>query len=108
MDNGFILFLTLGITIIVGLTIQYILWQKSIKAYKAIDKDWESFLEASSEKDIKLIKLYGDKLLWNQHLKQEQLDEITEVIKLNIDQYPELEKMKANAYNKQLDYNRGW
>lgn len=108
MDNGLILFLTLGLTIIAGLTIQYVLWQKRIKDQNSIDKDWKLFLKASSKKDIKSIQLYGDKLLWNQYLKQEQLTEITEVIKLNIEQYPELEKIESDIYNKQLDYDRGW
>ncbi|BDS12405.1 hypothetical protein [Aureispira anguillae] len=58
--------------------------------------------------NIKQIIYYGDRLLWNQYLKQEYLTKITEVVTSNIEESPELEKIKMAAFNKQLDYNRGW
>lgn len=102
MNDAFILFSTLGITIIIGIIIQYFLWQQRIKERNSIDKDWEDFLKASSNENIELIKLYVDKLLWNQYLKKEQLDKISTVVDSNLEQDSELEKIRLEIYNKRI------
>ena len=106
MSNGTILFITLGLIVFVGLLIQYFLWKSKVKDRKSIADNWDKFLIASSKNDINDIKYFGDKLVWNKYLKQEQLTKITQVVASKAEEYPELEQLKLDLFNKQLDYNR--
>lgn len=106
MNNGMILFITLGLICLGIILVQYFLWKSRAKDKETIHSDWESFLKASSKNNIQELNYYGDKLIWNKYLKQKQLSEITRIVDSKIKVYPELEQLKLNALNKQLHYNR--
>jgi len=106
MTTGPSIFLFLSVLLFIAVTIQILLRRSRKKDKLSLDADWQNFLTASSTEDIEGINNYGDKLIWNKYLKQNQLTQISKVVELNIDKYPELKKLKLNAYNKQLHYNR--
>jgi hypothetical protein len=68
--------------------------------------DWKNFLKSESQNDIKGIEIYGDKLIWNKYLLNEQLDKIIVVVNSRVANFPELKKLENNAFNKRLHYNR--
>ena len=100
------LFICLGIILLIAISIQIVLRRIRGRDKNSINEDWKKFLHASSKNNIGEIKYYGDKLIWNKYLKQNQLTKISEVVAIKIEKYPELEKLKLDAYNKQLHYNR--
>ena len=106
MKGGTELFISLGIIFIIAIYINILLRKNKRKHQSSITRDWDNFLAAASENNIVEIKQYGDKLIWNTSLNQEQLSKITEVVEKNIDDYPELEKLKLDAFNKQLNFDR--
>ena len=106
MANSTILILALSLIVLIILIGQYFLYNSRKKDRLSIDSDWSNFLHASSSNHIGDIKQYGDKLVWNKHLKQDQLTEITKVVNSKIDKYPELEKLSLNVLNKQARYDR--
>ena len=106
MKGGTELIISLGIIFIIAIYINILLRKNKKKHQDSITHDWDNFLAAASENNIVEIKQYGDKLIWNTSLNQEQLSKITEVVEKNIDDYPELEKLKLDAFNKQLNFDR--
>ena len=112
MNNSNTLIIVLITIVLVGVLIQYFLWKDRTNDRKVLDEDWNKFLKSESLNDIKGIALNGDKLIWNKHLTKKQLDKIIEIVNSRVARYSELEKLKNNAYNKQLHYNRtspiGW
>ena len=86
--------------------IQIYLWRKNKIDKENLSQDWITFLKASENSDIQLLIDSGDKLIWNKHLKQNQLTIIIEVVDSEIENNPELKKLKLNAFNKQLHYDR--
>ena len=106
MTTGTSIIVTIAFILLIGTTIQFIIWRSNKRDKLSLDKDWMNFIDASTQSDIDLINEYGDKLIWNKHLKQEQLTIISEVVESKIEKNPKLEKLKLNAYNKQLHYDR--
>jgi hypothetical protein len=95
----------------------FVIFLISIVAYYYIRKDrqrdknnlaidWKNFLKSESQNDIKGIEIYGDKLIWNKYLLNEQLDKIIVVVNSRVTNFPELKKLENNAFNKRLHYNR--
>lgn len=68
--------------------------------------DWKNFLKSESQNNIKGIVTYGDKLIWNKYLLNEQLDKVIDVVNSRVANFPELKKLENNAFNKKLHYNR--
>ena len=106
MENGYTFFITLGIIVLLASIPYYFIFKSERKDKELIDSQWKNFLRAVDKNNISEIISYGDKLIWNKYLKRDQLSKIIEVVKLRIDNYPELEKLKLDAFNKKLDYDR--
>ncbi|GAA4803793.1 hypothetical protein [Litoribaculum gwangyangense] len=106
MDNSISLIIALIVIVVGGILIQYFLWRDRINDRRVLDKHWNKFLKSESLNDIKGIAFYGDKLIWNKHLTKEQLKKIIELANSKVARYSELDKLKNNAYNKKLHYDR--
>ena len=91
---------------LISTTVYYFLWKSYQQDKKNLQNDWEKFQKSVSENDITGIAINGDKLIWNKHLLVEQLNEIISVVDSKISNSPELKKLRNNAFNKKLDYNR--
>ena len=90
--------------LIVG--IRLYLRKLSLKDKKELDPNWSAFIQAVDESNMANIDEYGSKLILNKHLTGTQLTKIIEVVDSNIEDFPELEQLKLNAFNKKLHYDR--
>uniref|UniRef100_UPI00404AAC2E hypothetical protein n=1 Tax=Flavobacterium sp. TaxID=239 RepID=UPI00404AAC2E len=101
-----ILFYSLGLIFFVLTIIYYYAWKDSLRDKNNLKKDWQKFLNSESSNDIKRIAKYGDQLIWNKYLSNDQLHKIIDVVNLRITEFPELKKLENNAFNKKLRYKR--
>ena len=101
-----ILIYSLVTIFLVTMVIYYFLWKNYQQDKKNLQYDWEKFQKSVSENDSKGMTINGDKLIWNKYLTKEQLEEIITVVDSKISNYPELKKLKNNAFNKKLHYDR--
>jgi len=106
MDSGITLFIALGMILVIGIAIQFVFWKMRERDKNSIDEHWKRFQHAIERNNIEEIQYFGDKLVWNKHLKQHQLTTISEVVTDRIERYPQLEQLKLHAFNKQLHYDR--
>ena len=97
---------SLGIILIFSIIIYFFIRKDRLNDKRNLELDWENFLKSESLNDIKGIAENGDKLIWNKYLLNEQLDKIISVVNLLVSDFPQLEKLKLNAFNKKLHYNR--
>lgn len=86
------------VTIMILLTVmtiitQIIFW--SIRNYnrKNILIIWDQFIEASQANDIDSILFFGDKLIWNRYVSQNQIDKINLILSSKINDNLELVKL---------------
>ncbi|MCF7559766.1 hypothetical protein L3X39_03885 [Sabulilitoribacter multivorans] len=106
MNTSNTLLIAVSVIVLVGILIQYFLWRDRTNDRKVLDEHWNKFLKSESFNDIKGIAFYGDKLIWNKHLTKGQLEKIIELVNSKVARYSQLEKLKYNAYNKKLHYDR--
>ncbi|BCY29189.1 hypothetical protein [Flavobacterium okayamense] len=85
-----ILIYSLGVILLIGILIYYLIWKDRLNDKLNLDKDWNKFLKSVELNDIKGIASNGDKLIWNKYLKSEQLNTIIKVVDLRVSNYPEL------------------
>ena len=69
---------------------QVVFWRNRKEARKRIITDWSKFLEAEHSNDIVLIKLYGDKLIWNRYISQDQINKLNESLSSRLKNHPQL------------------
>ncbi|WP_375238030.1 hypothetical protein [Aurantibacter sp.] len=101
-----VLFYFLGVIFIIALVIYGFIYIDRQNDKKNLKNDWEKFLKSVSLNDVKGIALNGDKLIWNSHLKNDQLNRIINIVNSRVSDFPELEDLKNNAFNKKLHYDR--
>ena len=101
-----LLFLSLSCIALVGITIYTLIYRSKKRDKATLKKHWNLFLEAKKINNIPAIQLYGDKLIWNHHLQKGQLAQIIECIDDRIQKFPHLNKLRNDAFNKQLHHNR--
>ncbi len=106
MDNGTVFTLIIIAIVALMIVLNFFVLRKYKRDMDKIDDQWNAFLEAVDREDVDKIQLYGDKLIWNTDLKQEQLSTIKEVVELHLEDNPALEQLKLDAFNKQLHYDR--
>lgn len=106
MTAGISLIQTLGALFLIVVLIQLFLRRNRKIDKKSIRTDWQLFLKASKSTDIPAMIKLGEKLIWNKYLTQAQLSNIMAVVDFHIEKHPELQKLKLDAYNKQLHYDR--
>lgn len=101
-----ILFYSIGSLLLISVGIFILILKDRINDKKNLDKDWQNFLESESLNDIKGIAFYGNKLIWNKYLLNDQLNKIIDVVNSRVSDNPELKKLENNAFNKRLHYDR--
>ena len=79
---------------------QIVFWKQRQLARERIITDWAKFLNAERFNDIKSIKLYGDKLIWNRYISQEQIDRLNEVLASRLEKHPSLESLYEVTKNR--------
>ena len=100
MPTGTALGLTIFVAIAIAILIQFLIWKVKQKDKQTIDETWQKFLKASSAKDIDGLIFYGDKLIWNKFLNQNQLSKMKEIVDTEIVSYPDLKELKLKVLNK--------
>ncbi|MCR9174339.1 MAG: hypothetical protein NXI10_17710 [bacterium] len=93
----FILFVILFIVLVY---IYSYLKRRNKKHALNYDQDMRRFLDAVENKDIKSIQFYGDKMVWNVHLKQSDKRIIYEAIKPIEVEHPELKQLWKDVHYK--------
>jgi hypothetical protein len=101
-----VLIYSIFIIFLISLGIYYYIRKDRQRDKNNLEIDWKNFLKSESLNDIKGIVNYGDKLIWNKYLLNEQLDKIIDVVNSRVTNFPELKKLENNAFNKKLHYNR--
>jgi len=104
------IFLIIIISIVlVAVGIRYFLWRDWINDKNSIDEIWQKFMEAELNDDLSNIKYFGDKLIWNRHLKKEQLKQLMEIVEKRRSKTfsdGSLDKLANDAFNKKLHHDR--
>ena len=79
---------------------QIVFWKQRQLARERIITDWAKFLNAERFNDIKSIKLYGDKLIWNRYISQHQIDRLNEVLVSRLEEHASLESLYEVTKNR--------
>ena len=66
---------------------QVLFWIHRKRAGKNIISDWLKFLNAEQSNGIDLINIYGDKLIGNRYISQDQIDILKEVLALRLNDH---------------------
>ena len=72
---------------------QVVFWRNRKLARKEIITDWTKFLNAEKANNINSMKLYGEKLIWNRYISQDQIDKLNESLSLRLKKNPKLESL---------------
>lgn len=92
--------------LVLGAAIRIFLWRRKKAHLIALDNDIAHFRIAAQSGSIPEINLYGQKLIWNEHLTPSILNEIADVVALHIANNPELQELNLNIYNRRLRFER--
>ena len=79
---------------------QVVFWMHRKRARKNIISDWLKFLNAEKSNDIDLINVYGDKLIWNRYISQDQIDILNEVLALRFNDHSILSDLYSVTKNR--------
>ncbi len=100
MEVEIILFIVIILCFVFMIITQIVFWKQRQLARERIITDWAKFLNAERFNDIKSIKLYGDKLIWNRYISQEQIDRLNEVLASRLEKHASLESLYEVTKNR--------
>ena len=85
---------------VLAILFQIYVWRESKADKIIIEEHWQKFLKADSKNDIKSIKKYASKLVWNRHLETEQLNKVMDAVNSRVEKHPEFKKLSNIIFNK--------
>tara|TARA_R110001632_G_scaffold43376_6_gene110039 strand:+ start:37322 stop:37654 length:333 start_codon:yes stop_codon:yes gene_type:complete len=106
MNNGIILFSTFIITAIIAVIFYYLFSLRKKRHSQTIVSDWNKFNKAILNKHLKGVDDFGRKLIFNEYLDINKLNEMSELIYDLDKNYEELKELKILIFNKHLNWNK--
>lgn len=98
--------ITLALILIIAIVLNYYVRKSYKNDKRSLTLDYKNFVKAVEETNSTKIEEIGSKLVYNKHLKQNQLDFLAEEFEKRKNQNKRFEKLYLDAYNKQLHYAR--
>ena len=105
MDAGQILMFWLIIFFPFLIITQIVFWRNRKKARQNIILDWKKFLAAENSDNIELIKKYGERLIWNRYISQDQIDKLNDSLSTRLENHPELSSLYEVTKNRRSYLN---
>ena len=93
MEFMIIMIIAMAICFLFMIITQVVFWRNRKLARKEIITDWTKFLNAEKSNNVNSMKLYGEKLIWNRYISQDQIDKLNESLSLRLKKNPKLESL---------------
>lgn len=100
MEEDILLLIMVVFCLLFMIITQVVFWMHRIMARKNIIAHWLKFLEAEKSNDINLLNLYGDKLIWNRYISQDQIDELNNSLLFRLKDHPVLKSLYDVSKNR--------
>ncbi|OUS16507.1 hypothetical protein A9Q93_05685 [Nonlabens dokdonensis] len=106
MSNAGILVVTFIITITIVVLFFYYSSQIKKRDSQTLESDWKAFQNAVQQHRISTIKDIGSQLIYNENISEEQVREMSNIIKMLENDHKELTDLKWIIYNKRKDWSK--
>lgn len=107
MDNGTKLFVSLLITLFLGIIIQVALYQNRKKQKEEYPGLWKQFELVKKQKSHNEMIEIGNKLIYNKYIPTQHLRIIQKTAEELESKIPEFKELRINAYDKWIHQTKG-